>query len=267
MTVHIPSVLLAVGWVAVTLALARPARRPDRVRALVPPAPSHRGLRTAGRHRPAVSAPVGRAARRLVGRPPDDAADRRAGRAVLAVLIAAVAGLPVPVVLAGAVVWACRPILVERAARRRQDHELVDALPDAVDLLRLAVQAGCNGHLAVTLVGERLDGALGQKLRAVCDEVALGVRLADALSALRATEPLRPMAEVLIDAERYGVALTSSLDRLADEARSRRRRRAEERARRLPVTMLFPLVCCILPSFGLLTVVPLIAGTLRTLQV
>ena len=52
---------------------------------------------------------------------------------------------------------------------------------------------------------------------------------------------------------------------LAREARLDRRRRAEARARRVPVLLLFPLVLCVLPAFGLLTVVPLLVGSLPDL--
>ena len=70
---------------------------------------------------------------------------------------------------------------------------------------------------------------------------------------------------MLVASERYGVPLTEGLDRVAREARLERRRRAEERARRLPVLLLFPLVLCVLPAFGLLTVVPLLVGSLPDL--
>ncbi|MFN8038816.1 MAG: type II secretion system F family protein [Acidimicrobiales bacterium] len=208
---------------------------------------------------------MGGAVRQLARRPPDPSADRRLGRAlVVAVLVPA--GLPLPVAVAMGVALWCRPVLAARRHRRRREQALVDDLPDAVDLLRLAIQSGGNARLAVTAVAVRLEGEVGDHLRSVCRRVAHGERLADAVAVLRAVEPLRPVADAVIDAERYGVALGPSLDRLAAEARSQRRRQAEERARRVPVAMLFPLVGCVLPSFALLTVVPLFAGTLRTLH-
>jgi len=76
---------------------------------------------------------------------------------------------------------------------------------------------------------------------------------------------VRPLAAALVDAERYGSPVGAALDRLATEARDHARRRAEERARRIPVLLLFPLVLCILPAFGLLTVAPLLAGALDAL--
>jgi tight adherence protein C len=102
----------------------------------------------------------------------------------------------------------------------------------------------------------------------VVDEVALGRRLADALAEVpdRLGEPVRPLLASLVAAERYGGPLLDRLVRLADDARADGRRRAEEAARRIPVTLLFPLVFCTLPAFALLTVAPLLAGGLRSLR-
>jgi tight adherence protein C len=61
------------------------------------------------------------------------------------------------------------------------------------------------------------------------------------------------------------VALGPALERLGAELKLDRRRRAEEEARRVPVRLLGPLVACILPAFGLLTVVPLLAASLKAL--
>lgn len=99
--------------------------------------------------------------------------------------------------------------------------------------------------------------------------MATGARLADALERLPddlGDDAVRPLVAAITDAERYGAALGPTLDRLADDARRSRQRRAEEAARRIPVKLLFPLITCILPAFGLLTVAPLIAGGLRALR-
>jgi len=70
---------------------------------------------------------------------------------------------------------------------------------------------------------------------------------------------------MLVGGGRSGAALTTDLSRFADDLRRRQRRAAEERARRLPVLMLVPLVCCVLPAFCLLTVVPMLAAGLSRL--
>ncbi len=262
-----PAVLVGAAWIVAVVAVGRPRRRPGRVADLgsVPSAALDGAPTRGGRPRPRVLIRAAATIRRWAHRPDDPVADRRLGRS-LVVLVLVPVGLPLPVAVAVGVALWCHPVVAARRDRRRRRRALVDELPDAVDLLRLAVRSGGNARMAVTAVAARLDGEVGGQLREVCRRVELGDRLADALAALRSLEPLRPVADALIDAERYGVALDPSLERLAAEARSLRRRDAEERARRVPVAMLFPLVGCVLPSFALLTVVPLFAGTLRSLR-
>jgi tight adherence protein C len=145
---------------------------------------------------------------------------------------------------------------------------LAAGLPEVVDLLVLAVEAGLTVPLAVAAVARRADGPLAGELRRVLDEVAVGRRLADALDELpaRGGEAMRPLVAALVSSERYGAPLAAGLARLADDVRRQRRRRAEEVARRVPIKLLFPLVTCVLPAFALLTVAPLIASAVRSLR-
>jgi len=91
----------------------------------------------------------------------------------------------------------------------------------------------------------------------------VGSSLTDALGTV-ATElpPLGPVTDVLLASDRLGAPAGPALTRLAREARADLRRRAEARARTLPVKLLFPLVFLVLPAFGLLTVVPALLGAL-----
>jgi tight adherence protein C len=165
--------------------------------------------------------------------------------------------------------------LAARRERRRRQREVAAVAADLVDLFAVAIGAGLNVRLATTAVAHRgPPGPLSEHLRQVEDDVAAGARLADALDRLPTRlaaagapdETVRSLIAALVDAERYGTPLGPTLDRLAAEARRSRQRRAEEVARRVPVKLLFPLVICILPAFGLLTVAPLIAGGLRALR-
>lgn len=164
-----------------------------------------------------------------------------------------------------------RPNRRRRPSRRRTEAAIAEAVPDVIDLFAVAIAAGLNTRLALRAVAERAPpGPLADALRRVeHDIVTTGSRLADTIERLPdelATEAVRPLVGAITDAERYGVALGPTLDRLADDARRTRQRKAEEAARRIPVKLLFPLVTCILPAFGLLTVAPLIAGGLRALR-
>ncbi len=167
-----------------------------------------------------------------------------------------------------AVVRRPRRLAFRQAARQRASVEA--GIADLIDLFAVAVGSGLNVRLAVEAVARRAPpGCLADELRAVGREVSAGRRLADRLEEAPDrlnVEALRPLVAALVDSERYGSALGPSLDRLAAEARRRRHRRAEEAARRIPVKLLFPLVTCVLPAFGLLTVAPLIAGGLRAVR-
>jgi hypothetical protein len=193
------------------------------------------------------------------------AADRRAGLTALAG--GALLPLSPPLaaaVVAGAVVV---PIVSARSARHRADGQLDDQVPDVVDLLSLTTAAGLPVSAALRAIGDRPGGPLGAALSDAASRVALGATTAEALDILAgAGPPVRPLVDALAQHDRYGTPLLPALDRVAIEARARRRRRAEEAARRLPVTLLFPLVLTTLPAFVLLTVVPLLAGSLGSLS-
>jgi Flp pilus assembly protein TadB len=190
---------------------------------------------------------------------------RRLRWTVGASLVAAVVALPLaplPALLAAA--------SARRAATRvvaRSRDAVARDLPDAVDLLLLCATAGLSLPLSLGAVAPRLGGPLGAALRAAEVACAHGRLRPDALR--EALAPLgdrsATLAHVLGDHLRYGVALAPALERIGTDLRHERRRAAEERARRVPVRLLGPLVACILPAFALLTVVPLLAASLRGL--
>jgi tight adherence protein C len=161
-----------------------------------------------------------------------------------------------------------RRFIGERRHRRRVDAALVNDLPDVVDLFALAVGAGCNVTLAVAAAAGRAPPSWRGELLHVVEAVEAGARVGDALSGLATAlgDPARPLATALASSARYGAPLLPALERIAVDARLARRRRAEEAARRLPVTLLFPLVLCILPAFALLSLAPALAGALRMLR-
>lgn len=185
--------------------------------------------------------------------------------AIAAIVSAASVPVIVPAVVFTGWAW---PRLRARRQERRRLARLEAGLPEVVDLLTLAVGAGANVTHAVAAAGRRGVGPLAAELARVTSEVGRGRRVADALDELphRAGEAVRPLAVALATCERYGAPLGPALERLGDEVRRQRQRRAEEAARKVPVVLLFPLVLCILPAFALLTVAPLVAGALRALR-
>jgi tight adherence protein C len=173
-----------------------------------------------------------------------------------------------PLVAAAALWWWLKPRLGQRRRARARDAAVTDTLPDVADLLLLATGAGLTLPLALPVVARRGPHPVAGALDTVLQATARGARVADALAELPAVagERIRPLASVLIDHERYGTPLGPALERVILELRLDRRRRAEQAARRVPVQLLFPLVSCTLPAFALLTVVPLLAGSLGALR-
>lgn len=222
----------------------------------------------------AAVAALGRAVRRMVPapapvtssfRPDDQRADRRAGWATLSG-----AGLlfVAPALAAAPMAWAvAAPVLAARRERARLEAGLHDQLPDVVDLLALTTAAGLPVGAALVAIGNRPGGPLGAALARAAAHVRRGGSTAGAVAVLGDLgTPARPLVDALIQHDRYGTPLLPALERVAIEARARRRRRAEEAARRLPITLLFPLVLTTFPAFVLLTVVPLLAGSLGSLS-
>lgn len=255
--VSVPVDLLVPAWVALVAAVAW-SRRPRRSR------PPITALSV-----PAVRAgPLGRlggALRRAVGAPDDlEAARALGGALVIAAVLAVVAPPLLPVPLLGA---ALAPPLGRRRRQRATAEAWADAVPDAVDLFALALGSGLTVPLALPVVAGRAPPPLGPALAQAGDRFGHGEPLADALGRVTGVgPPARPLVAILVAAHCDGAPVVEPLARLADELRTARRRAAEARARQVPVRMLFPLVCCTLPAFVLLTVVPPVVSALGDLQ-
>ena len=152
-----------------------------------------------------------------------------------------------------------------RHRARRDGSALGAELPVTLDLLGVAVGAGCTPYLAVDMAARWAPPGMAARLSRVQDACALGATFADALDDIAArAPPLRPLADALLASDRLGAPVGPALARLAAEQRAELRRHAETHARRVPVRLLFPLVFVVLPAFGLLTVIPtLLAGFSR----
>ena len=153
-----------------------------------------------------------------------------------------------------------------RARRRtiRLDIAIGRELPVIVDLVGVALAAGCTPYLAIEHAARYGPARTSRALRGVTGACALGQSLEDALRDLGAAiASLRPLTEALRTSARLGSPAAPVLARLAAEVRADYRRRAEARARTVPVRLCFPLVACVLPAFALLTVAPVVVGGLH----
>lgn len=150
----------------------------------------------------------------------------------------------------------------ERIAAPRSDAA---ALVRCIDLLHLVVSSGRTLHEALRVAGRLGDGEAAGVCTAISERVDAGEPLLDATGELerRFGSAAAPLRAALAAALRSGTPAGPVLARLAERERLRARRRAESRVRRLPVLLLAPLVLLVLPSFVVLTVVPVGLTTAR----
>jgi tight adherence protein C len=128
------------------------------------------------------------------------------------------------------------------------------ALPDLLDLLVVAVEAGLGLDQAIQHCSRELEFAhkeLSEEMAQVNFEMRAGKRRADALKNLsdRTGEPeLRKLVAILVQTDRFGTSMAESLRNHSDDLRIRRRQEAEERAAKIGVKLVFPIFLFILPS-------------------
>ncbi len=161
-------------------------------------------------------------------------------------------------------------VLLALAIRSRQ-RELREALPDAVDLMTVCVEAGLALDAALTRAGEEMNlrsPALADELNLVTLELRVGLTREGALHnlALRTgVDDITTFVTMLLQSERFGTSVADSLRILSETMRDHRRQRAEERAAQIPVKLLFPLIFFIFPALFLVLIGPAVIGISRTL--
>lgn len=161
-------------------------------------------------------------------------------------------------IVLGAAGWRLPDLLLARRKASLRTRASA-AVPDLLDLVAVSVTAGRSPRLALEGAPEAVGGPLGAELDRARRAVSLGASWRAELreSANRSGLPeLRRLALVLERSQRLGGPVADRLRELAREVRADRRLRQEERARRAPVVMLFPLVFLILPAFVLAAVIP-----------
>ena len=168
---------------------------------------------------------------------------------------------------AAAVAWRVPDLVLARLARRTSaaaDREI----PVLLDLLAVATSAGLPPQLAFRRAVEAAMGPLADELRSVLDASDLGGRWRDELIVVGdrlALPDLQRLLGALARTDSLGSSLAEEIEHLASDVREVRRAAAAQRARTAPVKMLFPLVFLVLPAFLLLTVVPVLLTTVRSI--
>ena len=173
-------------------------------------------------------------------------------------------------VLLAAIGYYLPNVILARMVALRQ-RELFEVVPDALDLMRICVEAGLGLDAAIARVGDELrlqSTALYEELHLVSLELRAGASRERALRnlALRmGLEDVDSLVAMLVQADRFGTSISESLKVHSDGLRVKRRQIAEESAAKVPVKMLFPLVFCILPALFVVLLGPAVVSGLRLL--
>jgi tight adherence protein C len=157
------------------------------------------------------------------------------------------------VIYFGAMGYVFPGVMVGRRIKKRH-KEMQKALPDALDLLVVSVEAGLGLNQALVRVSEeifRVSPVLSDQLALVNLEIRAGTPRVEALRNLADRTGLQDIASLtgmLIQTDRFGTSVAQALRVHADTMRTKRRQRAEEAAAKTTIKLVFPLVFCIFPA-------------------
>jgi len=173
--------------------------------------------------------------------------------------------------VAGALAGLTLPAAFLRSKARKRREAITDALPDALDLLTVCVEAGLGINSAFVRIAEefRLScPTLSEEFDVVNREMVAGKPRLDALRALTdrtGVEDVKSLVAMLIQTERLGTSLAQSLRVHSDSLRVRRRQRAEEAAAKTTIKLAFPLVFLLFPALFIVILGPAVIQILRVL--
>jgi tight adherence protein C len=160
------------------------------------------------------------------------------------------------------------PDLVVRSRTRSRRRDIARALPDALDLLAVSVEAGASFTSALAKLSEQMDGPLVEEFMLVLAELRVGESRANALRKMADRLEIPEVTTTvtsLIQSESLGSPLGHILKVQAAEARYRRQIAAEEEAAKAPVKMLIPTGLFIFPAMFIVIIGPAVINITQTL--
>ncbi|MDP9416231.1 MAG: type II secretion system F family protein [Pseudomonadota bacterium] len=159
-------------------------------------------------------------------------------------------------------------IWISRRTKRRQ-VEMIKVLPDALDMLTIAVGAGLSFDQAVGELVARWNNELSREFRRVLSEIGLGKSRREALENFSRRSGVSDIVSFVVainHAEELGASLGPVLKVQSQEMRTRRRQRAQEAANKVPVKMMFPMVMLIFPAIFAVVLGPTIPQLIDALS-
>jgi len=151
---------------------------------------------------------------------------------------------------------------------KTRKHNILKALPDALDLLTISVEAGLAFDLALTRVADKWDNELSKEFKRALTDTRLGRSRRDALKDMAqrtGVDDVQTFVAAIIQAEQLGVSIGKILRIQSDQMRIRRRQRAEEAAHKAPILMLIPMAFLIFPSLFVVILGPAVPKLMTSL--
>lgn len=148
-------------------------------------------------------------------------------------------------------------LIYNKGIKRQKDIE--EELPNTLDQMLISVEAGLGFEAAMARAGGYGGGALAQELMRTLQDIQVGRPRQEAYEAMAdrsSVQDLRSFVRAVIQADKYGIGIARVLRTQAKQARVKRRQRAEEKAMKLPVKVLFPLLLCIFPVLFIILLGP-----------
>jgi len=204
----------------------------------------------------------------VAGNPEGWTADRILGVKALGLLtlgaLGALAGLRSPELLIvaggfGAVIGFFLPDLLLRNSGQKRQQRIPRALPDALDMLTICVEAGLGFDAALAQVARYMQGPLAAEFARALQEMQIGKSRTEAMRSMgeRTNAPeFRAFISAMVQSAELGIPVAHVLREQAKEMRVRRRQRAEEQAQKVPVKITFPLILCLFPALIIVIIGP-----------
>ena len=161
--------------------------------------------------------------------------------------------------LFGAAVGFMLPSVVLGRMIEKRRKAISNGLPDALDLLIVCLEAGCSLDQAIVKTTEELAlayPALTEEFRMLTTETRAGKPRMEAFKNLEGrtrNEDIRSLVAMLVQTDRFGTSVSQALRTFAEVSRTKRRQAAEERAAKVGVKLVFPLVLCLFPALFIAT--------------
>lgn len=167
------------------------------------------------------------------------------------------------VLLVAMVVVYFLPELLLNSQGQKRNETIALELADTLDQMLISVEAGLGFDAAMSMAARSGKGPLADELKRTFQDIQIGRSRRQAFEALtqRTTVPdLRRFVRAVIQADAYGISITDVLRTQSSEMRLKRRQRAEEKAQKIPVLVLMPLMLFILPVLFIVVLGPAVMG-------